>query len=215
MVSPILTVILTSLIAGLATAPIAAAHFNQIVHYGLIANILSVPVMGELVGPGAILSVSLMPFGAELIGLWIVDIGLGWILKVATFFANQENAVSGIVMPETWILALGMVAVLQFSLWLGRLRILGAFGIFAAGLLWSQTQRPDILIADRGALVGVMTSEGRAMSKPKGAGFVARIWRENDGDKINQSDARERWKNQRSPFFFQHWSKRNAAKTVH
>ena len=118
-------------------------------------------------------------------------------------------------MPETWILALGMVAVLQFSLWQGRLRILGAFGIFAAGLFWSQTQRPDILIADRGALVGVMTSEGRAISKPKGAGFVARIWLENDGDKIIQSDAHERWKNQRTPFVFHHWSKRNAAKTVH
>ena len=72
--------------------------------------------MGALVAPGAILSVSLMPFDVEIIGLWIVDIGLGSILKVATFFANQENAVSGIVMPETWILALGMVAVLQFSL---------------------------------------------------------------------------------------------------
>ena len=70
--------------------------------------------MGALVAPGAILSVSLMPFGVEIIGLWIVDIGLGWILKVATFFANQENAVSGIVMPENWILALGMVAVLHF-----------------------------------------------------------------------------------------------------
>ena len=56
--SQILTVILTFLIAGLATALIAAAHFNQIVHYGLIANILSVPVMGALVAPGAILSVS-------------------------------------------------------------------------------------------------------------------------------------------------------------
>ncbi|MGB0608249.1 MAG: ComEC/Rec2 family competence protein [Paracoccaceae bacterium] len=90
MFSPILTVILTSLIAGLATAPIAAAHFNQIVHYGLIANILSVPVMGALVAPGAILSVSLMPFGAEIIGLWIVDIGLGWILKVATFLPTKK-----------------------------------------------------------------------------------------------------------------------------
>ena len=74
----------------------------------------------------------------------------------------------------------------------------------------SQTQRPDILIADRGALVGVMTSEGRAISKPKGAGFVARIWLENDGDKINQSEAHDRWKNQRSPFVFHHWSKRIA-----
>ncbi len=213
--SPILTVILTSLIAGLATAPIAAAHFNQIVHYGLIANILSVPVMGALVAPGAILSVSLMPFGAEIIGLLIVDFGLAWILKVATFFANQKNAVSGIVMPKTWILALGMVAILQFSLWQSRLRMLGVIGIFAAGMSWYQTQRPDILIADRGALVGVMTSEGRAISKPKGAGFVARIWLENDGEKTNQSGAHVRWKNQRPPFIFHHWSKRLAPKIVH
>ena len=86
-------------------------------------------------------------------------------------------------MPKTWILALGMVAILQFSLWQSRLRMLGVIGIFAAGMSWYQTQRPDILIADRGALVGVMTSEGRAISKPKGAGFVARIWLENDGEK--------------------------------
>lgn len=175
MVFPILTVILTLLIASKATAPIAAAHFNQIVHYGLIANILSFPVMGALVEPGAILSVSLMPFSAEIIRLWIVIFGLAWILKVASFFANPKNAVSGIVMFKTWILALGMVAILQFLLWQSRLRMLGVIGIFTAGMSSYQTQRPDILIADRGALVGVMTTEGSAISKPKGAGFVARI----------------------------------------
>ena len=213
--SPIFTVILTSLIAGLATAPIAAAHFNQIVHFGLVANILSVPVMGALVAPGAILAVSLMPFGAETIGLWIVDFGLAWILEVATFFANQKNAVSGIVMPETWILVLGIVATLQFSLWQGRLRILGVIGICGAGLAWYQTQRPEVLIADRGTLVGVMTPEGRALSKLKGAGFVAKIWLENDGDKTNQDGAHGHWKNQRPPLVFHHWSKRLAPKTVH
>ena len=81
---------LTSLIAGLATAPIAAAHFNQIVHFGLLANILSVPVMGALVAPGAILAVSLMPFGGEGIGLWVVDFGLDWILTVASFFLANK-----------------------------------------------------------------------------------------------------------------------------
>ena len=213
--SPILIVVLTSLIADLATAPIAAAHFNQIVHFGLLANILSVPVMGTLVAPGAILAVSLMPFGAEAIGLWVVDFCLDWILSVASFFSGQQNAISGVVMSKTWVLSLAMVAVLQFSLWQGQLRILGLLGICAAGIGWYQTQRPDILIADRGSLVGVITPEGRALSKPKGAGFVARIWLENDGEKTSQSSAHSHWAIQKPPLVFHHWSKCNSPRKIH
>ncbi|MDN5788803.1 ComEC/Rec2 family competence protein, partial [Pseudorhodobacter sp.] len=45
-VIPVLTVIFTSFLAGMATAPVAAAHFNRIAGYGLIANVLAVPMMG-------------------------------------------------------------------------------------------------------------------------------------------------------------------------
>ena len=43
--------VVSSAVAGLATAPFAAAHFNQIAHYGLLANLLTVPVMGTVVMP--------------------------------------------------------------------------------------------------------------------------------------------------------------------
>ena len=118
-------------------------------------------------------------------------------------------------MPKTWVLSLAMVAVLQFSLWQGQLRILGLLGICAAGIGWYQTQRPDILIADRGSLVGVITPEGRALSKPKGAGFVARIWLENDGEKTSQSSAHSHWAIQKPPLVFHHWSKRNSPRKIH
>ncbi|MEL6795120.1 MAG: ComEC/Rec2 family competence protein, partial [Pseudomonadota bacterium] len=36
----------TSLLAGLATAPFSAFHFNQISHYGLLGNLAAVPIMG-------------------------------------------------------------------------------------------------------------------------------------------------------------------------
>ncbi|MFT7137487.1 MAG: competence protein ComEC, partial [Akkermansiaceae bacterium] len=42
-------------------------------------------------------------------------------------------------------------------------------------------------------LVGVMTAQGRALSKAKGAGFVARNWLENDGDGAEQEYAAARW----------------------
>ena len=59
----VLALVISSAVAGLATAPIAAAHFNRVPHYGLIANILSVPVMGGIVMPAAVLSAVLAPFG--------------------------------------------------------------------------------------------------------------------------------------------------------
>jgi len=45
---PIAITRFTSAVAGWATAPIAAAHFNRIAEYGLLANVLSVPVVGTI-----------------------------------------------------------------------------------------------------------------------------------------------------------------------
>jgi competence protein ComEC len=53
-------------------------------------------------------------------------------------------------------------------------------------------QRPDLLISDDGKLVGIQTVKGRALSFPKGAGFVAQVWLENDGDMATQAEAASR-----------------------
>ena len=60
--------------------------------------------------------------------------------------------------------------------WVGLVPMALAFGVWAGG------ERPSALIADNGTFVGIMTLGGRALSKAKGAGFVARNWLENDGD---------------------------------
>jgi competence protein ComEC len=53
---PVFTLVLSSLIGGLATAPYAAAHFNRFTDYGLIANLLTVPVMGAVIMPAGALA---------------------------------------------------------------------------------------------------------------------------------------------------------------
>ncbi|KKK80916.1 hypothetical protein LCGC14_2818710, partial [marine sediment metagenome] len=56
LLQPVLALVVSSGVAGAATAPIAAAHFNQIAKFGLVANLLSVPLMGTLVMPAAVLA---------------------------------------------------------------------------------------------------------------------------------------------------------------
>ncbi|MCT8160799.1 ComEC/Rec2 family competence protein [Pseudoruegeria sp. SHC-113] len=182
----------SSFVAGLATAPFAAAHFNQIAHYGLVANLLAVPVMGLVVMPGAVLAAVLAPLGGAGLGLWLMGLGARWILFVAQRVSGLEGAVRLVPSPPEGTLPLLAVGALFVILWQGRARWLGLVPLCAAFGLWVTVERPAVLIADDGRLLGLLTSEGRALSKPRGAGFVAESWLENDGDADTQAEAADR-----------------------
>ncbi|WP_370318164.1 ComEC/Rec2 family competence protein [Salipiger sp. IMCC34102] len=189
---PAVSVFISSLVAGLATAPFAAAHFNQISHYGLIANLASVPLMGTLVMPAAVLAACLAPVGLEEVGLWIMGQGLAWILFVARGVSSWDGALSYVPTPQTVVLPVLTLGLLWLILWAGRARSLGIPVAAVAFGLWAMTERPDVLIADTGGLIGVLTPEGRALSRATGNGFVARVWLENDGLPVPQAQAASR-----------------------
>lgn len=193
LLQPVSAVVISSGVAGLATAPFAAAHFNAVAHYGLIANLLSVPVMGTLVVPCAVLATLLAPFGLAHIGLSLMGWGLEWILFVAGFVSDLPRARSFVPSPSQWVLPLITLGALCLIIWNGRWRLMGLPLIVTAFTMWVSADRPDVLIADSGGLVGVMTDEGRALSKARGAGFVATNWLENDGDGGVQAAAHARW----------------------
>lgn len=192
---PVIGVVVSSAVAGFATAPIAAAHFNAIAQYGLLANLSSVPLMGVLVIPAAVAAAVLAPFGLEAAGLWVMSLGVDWILYVAHFVANLPQSRSYVVGPDGLVLPLLAMGFLTLLMWRGRLRWGGLIAMAASFTLWSGTHRPDVLVSDTGTLVGVMTPDGRALSKERGAGFAARNWLENDGDGRDQAAANARWRN--------------------
>ena len=192
-IRPVGAVVLSSAVAGGATAPIGAAHFNAIAHYGLVANLLSVPLMGILVIPAGLIALVLWPIGLDHLGLWAMGAGLRWILGVAEWIALTEGARGWVPGPGLWVLPLLSLGALFVILWQGRVRWLGLLAMGAALWLWQGTDRPTVLIADTGTIMGVMTSEGRALSKARGAGFVAGNWLENDGSGATQDEAAALW----------------------
>ena len=194
---------IASAVAGAATAPIGAAHFNQFSQFGLIANLLSVPVMGSVVMPGAILAGVLAPLGLEAAGLWVMELGLKWILAVAHWVAHMDGAVKLVPMPGPWVLPLVSIGGLILCLWRGAGRLVGIVPLLAAMFLWDGAVRPVVLISETGRLVGLMTPEGRALNKPKGDGFSARSWLENDADLADQETAAARGIDDPNVFGFQ------------
>ena len=184
-----ISVVISSGVAGLATAPFAAAHFNQMAHYGLIANVISVPIMGALVMPSAVLAACLAPIGLDGIGFRGMDLGLRWILFVAETTASQPGAVGHVMAPSRAVLPMLALGLLIVVLWQGRGRALGGVAACVAFGMWSAFTRPDVLIADTGGFIGVMTADGRDVSRATGHGFVSQIWLENDGAPVEQAEA--------------------------
>ena len=188
----VIGLIVSSAVAGAATAPISAAHFNQLAQYGLLANFLSVPLMGTVVIPAAVIAALLSPVGLEWIGLWFMQQGVTWILGVSRFVAGLDGSLTHVPSPSPIVLPLISIGVLVVILWRGRERLAG-LGVIAVGLvLWTQVERPAIMISSTGGMVGILTDQGRVLSKPRGEGFVALSWLENDGDPVAQRTAADR-----------------------
>lgn len=183
---------LSSLIAGAATAPFSAAHFNQIAHYGLLANMLALPVMSIIVMPAAILTTLLWPFGLAGWGLWMMAFGCQWILAVAHWVSGMEGAIRQIPAPPELVLPFISFGALTVILWQGRMRWAGLLFCGVGLCLWQSHARPDVLIAGSGRTVGVLRQQERVMNKPRGDGFVVKNWLENDGDGAAQSLAAAR-----------------------
>ncbi len=191
-VMPVFTLVMSSLIAGVATGPYGAAHFNRIAGFGFFANLLTVPVMGAVVMPFGSIAALLAPFGLADLPLWIMGLGSRWILFIAHEVAALDGSVTAVITPGPWVLPLITLGGMALMLWPGRVRMLGALPVLAALMIWSMSTRPALLIASDAGLVGVMTAEGRAMSAQKGGGFAAKSWLENDGDLAIQATAATR-----------------------
>ncbi|PJE26566.1 competence protein, partial [Pseudooceanicola lipolyticus] len=131
---PVLGVVISSAVAGAATAPVSAAHFNTLAQYGLFANLLSVPVMGMVVVPAAVLALCLWPLGLEGVGLWLMERGLAWILAVAGYVAALEGAQGHVISPGPLVLPLLALGGLWLVLWQGRARWAGLVPMVVAML---------------------------------------------------------------------------------
>lgn len=198
---PVAMLIVSSLVAAVATSPIAAAHFNRMAQYGLLANLLAVPVMGALVMPAGVVGAILALVGLEAPALWIMGVGTKWMLLVAEQVAGLGGAVMALPLPPGTVVPLmGFGSVLAILCWRGGARggmaaaglWLGIALMAAAAALWLTHQRPLLLVAPEGEAVGLMTPEGRAISKPSGGAFVVSTWLQEDGDMATQEDAAAR-----------------------
>jgi competence protein ComEC len=169
--------VFSSLLATAATAPFSSFHFNRIAVFGLVANMIAVPVSGVLVMPAGLIGVLLMPFGAEAIGLVPMGWGIALINWVAVVIAGWPAAVIRVPAFPIEALAAITLGALWVCLWRTRWRWWG-FAAVAAGCLAAMMARPpDLLVSADGKLIAVNPAGGHLMlSTLKGQRFTAEAW---------------------------------------
>ena len=173
----VVSVGLTTIVAGLATAPFAIYHFNRFAIFSLAANLVAVPVMAIWVMPCAMLAYLLMPVGLEGLALAPMGWGISAILWVARGVASLPGSVVLIPSLTIWGLALVALGGLWLCLWRGTWRLLGVPLIVAGLASPFLDPGPDILIDGGGRLFAIRDSDGTLrLSSQRIARFTAEQW---------------------------------------
>jgi competence protein ComEC len=186
----IVGLVLASFLAGLATTPYAAYHFHRLAPYGVIANLLAMPVVSAWVMPMGILGVLAMPFGFDAFFWKMMGLGIEWMDNVVLWVASLPGAVGRMQAFGTGPLLLGTAALLLLCLLRTPLRWSGAVLAVAASLWAVSTPRPDVLIANDGQAAVLRGADGRLAVLSSGRDtFAIKEWLAADGDSRTPNDA--------------------------
>ena len=189
----VIGILISSLLAGGATAPFAAFHFNRTAPYGLVSNLLALPVMGVWIAPWACLAGVLAPFGLADPALRAMGAGIEVVLMTAHWVASLPGAVQPVRAAPPIVLGLIAMGGLWLALWRGPWRFGGIVAIAMGLFVWSNAPpRPDVLIAPGGRLVGVLGPDGRTLDHARAQSFAAKTWLRRDGDGADQAEAARR-----------------------
>jgi competence protein ComEC len=176
-------ILITTQIAGTATAFYSLFHFNRYAVYGLLGNALAVPLVGFWVMPAALLAFCLMPFGLDDFGWRLMGAGLNQVTHIADWVSHLPGATLDMPSMPPLSLVLFSIGAAWLLLWRTRWRLLGLTGMAAALGVVLMSSPPDLLVDPSGKLVAFRESDGRLhLASGRGGNSVRQSWAQMAGE---------------------------------
>ncbi|MCB1511710.1 MAG: ComEC/Rec2 family competence protein, partial [Hyphomicrobiaceae bacterium] len=182
----VFSIIISTVVAGLAVAPFAAYHFHQSQQLSVLANLIAIPVCNFIVMPAALAAFVAMPVGLEALPLWLMATGIDVMTWTARRVAALPGAVGHLPAFSTTAFAAMVLGGLWLAIWRTRRRWIGLLAIAAGIGIAPFGDRPDVLVGRDGRLIAVRGADGRLaamLSRRGGGAFELRRWLQFDGDK--------------------------------
>ncbi|MGE3247876.1 MAG: ComEC/Rec2 family competence protein, partial [Beijerinckiaceae bacterium] len=144
---------LTTLVASFATDPYALYHFHRITPYGLLGNMLVLPLVEFIVMPAAVIGVVASPFGLDAPVWWLMGQGVAFMMDVAKWVASLKGSTLMLPAFGYGALLLMTLGLLWLTLWQSAIRWAG-IALAAAGVALAATgNAPDLVVTGQGRLV--------------------------------------------------------------
>ncbi len=167
---------ITSALVTLGTAPYSAWAFDRIAVYGVLANLIAVPVTAVLILPAGLLAVLLMPAGLEWIGLAPMGWGIDLVLWSATVASGLPGAVVPLAHPSAASILVVTLGGLWICLWRGRHRWLGAPAVMIGLVLMVTARLPDLIVSPTGSMMAVRGPDGLLRLSPHAPRATRESW---------------------------------------
>lgn len=182
-------IVATSLVAGAATLLFSVYHFQQTSPLGVLGNLLSLPLVGFVMMPAALLAVLAMPFGLEGLFLSVMGWSIERMLEMALLVAGWSTHLSASPLLTPLALLIGLVALAWFAFFRNRWRLLGPLVAVPLVVLFAVDRPPDVLIADTTQAIAVRGTTGLELADGKSRSFALDVWRETYGEPIETAAA--------------------------
>ena len=192
----IVGLLVTSLLAGLATGLFAAYHFHRVAPFGLLANLLAVPVFSFIVMPSGFLGMVLMPFGYEALAFKLMAWGIEAVVAIADWVSASASPFGTIGMLENVGFLMLALCLLLVSVMKSQLRLF-LIPLSVLGFMFLKHDRPpDILIAEDGKTILVRGIDGEILVSGARAGkFELSVWERALGIVPANVEGKRQWQN--------------------
>lgn len=184
-------IIVTTLVASMATTPFSAFHFYRVNPFGLIGNSLGIPLVSLVVMPAAVAGCLLQPFGMDEPVWHLMGLGIRGMMTVATWVAGFEHASLPAPALRHSCFAAFVGAMLVFLLPVTRLRWLGVVPLAIWIVSLQMPALPDIIVHENGHIMLARGQGGayRVIASGGSPDFVVSQWLPALGDARAPRDA--------------------------
>ena len=152
--------VLTTLVASLAIDPFASYHFHRITPFGLIGNMLTLPLVEFIVMPAAVLGVTAHPFGLDEPVWWLMGQGIWFMIEVARWVAGLSGSTLYLPAFGSGALLVMTTGLIWLALWQTPLRWGGLLAIGGGVAMAAATMQPDLVIDHQGRSLAFRQENG-------------------------------------------------------
>ena len=178
----------TTLVAGLATAPYAAYHFQTASPYGLIGNSLALPLISVVVMPAGALGILSLPFGLDGPVWQIMGEAISFSLDVSRRVADLHGSILYFPAFATSGLLLVSTGLVIATLLTTPLRYLAVLPLVFGLTLSSHPERYVAFIDRDGRAAAIRGEDGKLQIVGAANAFLIEQWLRADGDGRSQGD---------------------------